>query len=315
MEDSVLFQLREETRDSMEKLGLLDPAGPVRDPAAYHDSLFPRRPEIGITTHEPEANRAGMHTHGFFELTYVVNGSCRQTFPGGRMVEMSRGNLCIMNPDIRHSCEVTGSRDYVVNILLSTQLFNSAFFSLFEKSNSISTFFTSCLLSAGTSDYMTFLCPWDAETDRCMGGLLQAYLRNDSYMLTEVRCWLILLFTCFLQEVRSGTPGEDFSRMAEIIDYMNRHLQTVTLKSTAEHFHFHPNYLSAYMKKHSGKTFQEALTELRLIQARYYLASTDMPVSRIAPLLGYQDISSFNAMFRNNLHMTPSEYREANSGS
>lgn len=316
MDDSVLFQLREETRDNMKKLGLLDldPSAPVEPPSAYEDYLFPRRPEIGIITHEPEANRTGMHSHDFFEITYVVHGDCRQTFDDGRTVIFHKGNMCIMNPDIQHSCEIDSWRDYVVNIMISSQLFNSAFFSFFEKSNSISTFFTSYLLSSSTSSYMTFMCPYDPETDMLMNQLLKCYLENGIYMITEVRCYLILLFSKFLQNIKNNTPGEDISRMTEIVEYMDAHLQTVTLKSTAEHFHYHPNYLSSYMKKHSGKNFQEILTDLRLVQAKYYLTSTDLPVSQIAGLLGYQDISSFNVMFRNHLHRTPSEFRDASSG-
>ena len=37
----------------------------------------------------------------------------------------------------------------------------------------------------------------------------------------------------------------------------------------------------------------------------------DLP--QIASLLGYQDTSSFNAMFRRNLNMTPNAFRETNT--
>ena len=315
MEDGLLFQLREETRSNMAKCGLLspDPSSPAPSPAVFSEDLFNRNPLFGVNTHEPETNLAGMHTHDFFEMTYIVNGSCEQVFNDGRTIVFHKGNLCIMNPNVKHSCTISGWNDYVINLIVAPQLFNSAYFSLFEEGNQVSDFFTSYLLSSSTSNYMTFLTPFDTQTDQIMNLLLRSYLQNGRYMGTEVRCYLILLFSRYLENVRGSRPADDLSELSQITGYISSHLQTATLKSVAEHFHFHPNYLSAYMKKHTGRNFQTVMTELKIQQARYYLSSTDLTVSQIAALLGYQDTSSFNAMFRRNLNMTPNAFREANT--
>ena len=315
MEDTLLFQLREETRENMEKDGLLslDPHQPAPPPISLRDKMFTRNPDFAVTTHEPEANIAGMHTHDYFEMTYIANGACRHVFNDGKSVTFHKGNLCIMNPNIRHSCEICGWQDYVINLMITPRLFNSAYFSLFEQSNRISDFFTSYLLSSSSVNYMTFETPYDPQTDQIMDHLLRAYLLNDTYMLTEVRCYLILLFTRYLQNVQSSRPAEAISQLTQITAYISAHLQTATLKSVAAHFHFHPNYLSAYLKKHTGRNFQSLMTELKIQQARYYLSSTDLPVSQIASLLGFQDISGFYTMFRKHMHMTPNAFREANA--
>lgn len=38
-------------------------------------------------------------------------------------------------------------------------------------------------------------------------------------------------------------------QIMEILDYIEKDPLSITLKSTADHFGFHPNYLSFYIKK------------------------------------------------------------------
>ena len=46
-------------------------------------------------------------------------------------------------------------------------------------------------------------------------------------------------------------------KIVDILDYLEANYLTVTLQSTADHFGFHPTYLSAFIKKETGRTFKE----------------------------------------------------------
>ncbi|HET8707745.1 MAG TPA: AraC family transcriptional regulator [Pseudomonadales bacterium] len=59
----------------------------------------------------------------------------------------------------------------------------------------------------------------------------------------------------------------------------------------------------------AGKAFQQLLDDTRLELAEHYLRATDQPISIIAYLIGYQEHSSFNHVFRARFGMSPSEYR------
>jgi AraC-like DNA-binding protein len=58
-----------------------------------------------------------------------------------------------------------------------------------------------------------------------------------------------------------------------------------------------------------GVAFTEILEEIRAALARRYLAERDLPVSEIAWLLGYREVSSFTNAFKRWSGMTPRQFR------
>lgn len=62
-------------------------------------------------------------------------------------------------------------------------------------------------------------------------------------------------------------------------------------------------------KRHSGKTFSEFVTHLRLQAAQSELIQTDRSVLEIALACGFSEVSFFNRIFRRLARCSPSEYR------
>ena len=60
-----------------------------------------------------------------------------------------------------------------------------------------------------------------------------------------------------------------------------------------------------------GVTFAEILNELRLALAKRYLNDRELPVSEIAWLLGYREVSSLTHAFRRWTGVTPREFRSS----
>jgi AraC-like DNA-binding protein len=60
-----------------------------------------------------------------------------------------------------------------------------------------------------------------------------------------------------------------------------------------------------------GVAFTEILEESRPVLAKSYLAERDLPVSEIAWLLGYREVSSFTHAFKRWTGMTPRQFRVA----
>jgi AraC-like DNA-binding protein len=63
--------------------------------------------------------------------------------------------------------------------------------------------------------------------------------------------------------------------------------------------------------REEGATFTTILDETRAALAKGYLAERDLPVTQIAWLLGYRELSSFTHAFRRWTSMTPQQYRLA----
>lgn len=60
-----------------------------------------------------------------------------------------------------------------------------------------------------------------------------------------------------------------------------------------------------------GLAFTTILDETRSALADKYLTERDLPVSQIAWLLGYREVSSFNHAFKRWTGMTPQQFRSA----
>lgn len=61
--------------------------------------------------------------------------------------------------------------------------------------------------------------------------------------------------------------------------------------------------------KRAGTSFEAALNSVRLQIASRYLRETDLPMTDIALLLGFSELSSFTRAARNWFHMPPTTYR------
>ncbi len=91
--------------------------------------------------------------------------------------------------------------------------------------------------------------------------------------------------------------------------YIETHSDSVTLGDLAEHFGYHPNYISSYLHKNTGKTFSELLLEKRMEKARLLLENTGLTIEVIADMLGYSNASNFYKAFHSYFHTSPRNYQ------
>src|SRR6201999_2946680 len=61
--------------------------------------------------------------------------------------------------------------------------------------------------------------------------------------------------------------------------------------------------------REAGVPFARILDELRQVLAKHYLSERELPVSEIAWLLGYREVSSFTHAFRRWTGTTPRQFR------
>ncbi|GEN56383.1 DNA-binding response regulator [Halolactibacillus alkaliphilus] len=97
----------------------------------------------------------------------------------------------------------------------------------------------------------------------------------------------------------------------ESLNYMKNHLgDPLSLKEIAEKIPVHPNYLSVVIRRKTGKSYVELLTDLRIKKAADYFMYTSMSVKEVTKLVGYNDSKYFTKIFKKYYKMTPTQYRE-----
>lgn len=88
----------------------------------------------------------------------------------------------------------------------------------------------------------------------------------------------------------------------------NRYHTELKLEDIAKHCHLHPNRLSSIFKEHTGQTVFEYLTKFRIETAAGLLKQEDLPVSKIAELVGFRSECLFYRKFKEIMGTTPKAY-------
>lgn len=92
--------------------------------------------------------------------------------------------------------------------------------------------------------------------------------------------------------------------------YVREHLtERLNLAAVARAVELSPTYLAHLVKKETGKTFTELVTERRMDIARERLVHTALPIHAIAADVGFDDVAYFARRFRRQYGVPPGRFR------
>lgn len=118
----------------------------------------------------------------------------------------------------------------------------------------------------------------------------------------------LFAYTSTQAEQQLANLGGDLSITRKVEVLIHRDLQGVTLAGIAESLSVEPRTLQRELKK-EGMSFKHLLNEVRKERALTYLNNLDMPLSEIAFLLGFSEISAFYRAIKRWCGITAKAYR------
>lgn len=89
-----------------------------------------------------------------------------------------------------------------------------------------------------------------------------------------------------------------------------KYYENLTLVELAELVHMDSAYFSKFFKKNLGTNFKDYLSQIRMQHALRDLLESDKPITRIAIDNGFFSVNGFNRKFKEQYHLTPSQYRQ-----
>lgn len=133
--------------------------------------------------------------------------------------------------------------------------------------------------------------------------------------LGEIEHWLKQLVGSVMAAIsdnRSSYMNTQMARAAEYIEsnYAN---EKMTLHDLCRHVLMSSSYFSLVFKQHTGETFVEYLTRVRIVKAKELLQTTSLKFYEIAERVGYGDPNYFSILFKKHTGQTPRDYREKQS--
>lgn len=276
----------------------------IHDVQNYSDS-FSERENIYILGHEVTADFP-LHNHDFFELTYVCRGELINNIDGNELY-MCQGDITIINDKALQSLKCIDKETLIVNFCIKKTLFERTLKEFSADHNPISDFLR--YENPNSQNYMFFSEGYNLDIPIFINHIISEYTNAGFHQTFALEAWLILLFDTLAKSRHISYLGID-GKTLEILLYIQKHCMDKTLAQMAAELGYNPNYLTGYIKRHTGKNYREIMMEIKMKKALRLLAETSLSVYEIAAECGYSSPSYFFQLFKESFHISPKKYRD-----
>ena len=248
------------------------------------------------------------HDHDFFELVYISDGYCLHDMEG-RMTLLMAGDLFIVPPGRTH--RYMSNRDIkLYNCMFTTEalaplggqlglndLINPRFEGFLHAHLELQERTTvSHLLEEMVTEYSERQSGWDV--------LMHSYLSS-----LVIHCSRIFQHHLGDMQDRRAYMGY----VTQALQYIDAHYrEELSIRDIAEHVGVSNDYFSRQFKQVTGIAPVEYLRRYRFARAMELLSS-GMAVTEVAHQVGFRNLCHFSREFKNQLGLTPSQYRKQNA--
>ncbi|BDR60334.1 AraC family transcriptional regulator [Lactobacillus xylocopicola] len=286
----------------------------------YSDHLILNSSSISIAV-QPTESFIPFHTHDYVEIMIPLVKDCTVVLEHSE-VTVKKDDLIFMGNRTIHKVQPIDKNSVVVNIALRSSAFSLNeldYLNRKEKGSNISNILFSLLSDEeyGEGRYSLFEINHDAKIRQLVYDLIAEYYHPDVQSDQLIRLEMLTLFSRLIrQAAKAEIKVKDYQKkhnnLLSLLLYIEKHYSNITLQKMATHFGFNPNYLSDYLKKHTGKTFIQLVHLQRINVAAEYLTYTTAPIERIANRVGYENPSYFYKIFKKYVGISPAQYRQQN---
>lgn len=259
------------------------------------------------------------HSHNFFELVYVIDGSALHVLEKGEVQEsrmVQEGDYFIIDYGTRH-CYQSSQECIVINCLFLPEIIHDTL----ADCHSFDEVLRFCLmryyrrLPVETPVNHIF-----HDTDgKIRKILLQMQTEYEEKQLGYEEIFQYGLMEIVICTVRKLVEEENLSirekncseTIQKVISYLSVHYDKKNLLSNfCAEYHYSAPYISRAFKEETGYTIQKYIQKIRIEKSCELLLGTELPIQQIAHEVGYEDTKFYYQLFRKMVHMSPREYRK-----
>jgi AraC family transcriptional regulator, transcriptional activator of pobA len=144
----------------------------------------------------------------------------------------------------------------------------------------------------------------DEELTRCRDGYREAALAHLVLLLVAVS----RLATDVVGDLRENREP----LLAEVFEVIElRYPEPLSLRDVAAAVNISPGHLTSTVRRQTGRTVQQWITERRMVQARRLLAATTLPIGEVGKRVGFPDPGYFARAFGRAHGMSPARWRRS----
>lgn len=248
------------------------------------------------------------HWHSDIEILMVIDGSVTLE-TGNKKYKLLKDDIFILNSNEVHSLSKTSEN----NILLAIQFnpnFCKAYYPQFQRIYFTSQHITTKIRNSCCSELRQYLIQ-----------IVKEYYGKGKCYRLKLMSTLHLIICSLIENLDYQDTSEkelsiqkkNLDRLNHIVLYIKEnYMNKITLKDIAGKEKLDMYYLSHFIKRHLGISFQECLNKVRFEKAVELLMRTDMNRLDICIESGFSDYRYLDKMFLKEFGCTAEEYKELN---
>lgn len=254
------------------------------------------------------------HKHNYLEINYVLKGEVTQILDQ-KEINLKEGELLFISKNSHHEFLPAKEGDLLLNFIVLPEFFDFLF-PFLDKNGNLKKFLINLLSNKDESNSILFHTSDNDVIQNIIKNILITFEEKDQRMNDLIRQYFQLLIFELLKHTEyaeeSGHANYDSIILFKTYNYIENNYSTGSLTEFAKLSNENYNYLSKRIKKLTGLSFQKLIENERIKASKILLESTDINVNDIAYHVGYNNLTFFYHLFKNNVGISPLEYRNKN---
>ena len=138
---------------------------------------------------------------------------------------------------------------------------------------------------------------------------------NKKLLYSSIIYDTLLTLSTEISEIIPVVDSQGNPLITSIMGYLESNFdRDISLSELSQAMGRTPEYLCSIFKQETGRTIVQALTSIRLVEARILLGRyPEKTVGEIGKMCGFESPSYFCKVFKSNFNMTPNNYRTFNT--
>lgn len=227
-----------------------------------------------------------------YHILYIVEGECACVYDG-TTTSMTKGDFVIYLPGDRQLYSFSNDK-------------NTRTLWVHFSGHGVNDMLNRLGLSGGI--YSAYS---EDEVESCFEKMILCYSINTSKSQVAAEGELIKLLSLLSRENGDQTNVAYSDVVDKMLKYIHSNWQkTVTVADVAKKACLSESRAAHLFKAAVGKGIHQYIMSLRISTAKELLLSTDMSVSEIGKMVGFQDALYFSRAFKSEVKVSPKKYRE-----
>jgi len=282
---------------------------------AYKESILSNEDtfpvEIFVRDNLEEEVRVASHWHDCVEVLCFLEGRALQQI-NECVFEVKANDVVVVNYGVIHSTKCEKNQACKVLVLkFMPQLIN-------ESVSFIDSKYIHMFLSNSTDYkyYIENIVTKDSKLHRIFETLLNEYtVRGKAYEII-IKGYIYQIIGMLIRngniDIMTQEIDKDlYDEMKPVINYLEQnYMKPIHMKAVAKMNNMSYSYFSRNFKKAIGRNFKEFLDCVRIFEADKLMVSTSMNIATIAYEVGYNNVSSFNRVYKRVKGTVPSTMKQ-----